>query len=82
MMNDRIMLKLAGERVEFLYNPAKGEVYDPLFPGIPIDRYVLACGHVLKHNELAHIIQDKAPTEYERKQLTEAINNFNDYGLS
>lgn len=84
-MNDRILLKLAGEQFQFLYNREKKEVYNPLFPGVPVQKIKLFCGHDIDHDTLRKIILDKIEG-YElamaKAELSEATNNFNDHGLS
>jgi len=85
MMYDRMTLRLAGEQYQFLYNRDKKEVYNPLFPGIPVHKLQLHCGHTLDHNTMAIMIAEKihnSELEHARAQLSEAINNFNDYGIS
>jgi hypothetical protein len=85
MMNDRILLRLAGEQFQFLYNRHKQEVYNALFPGIPIVNVTLHCGLSLNHDALHKIILDKIEG-YElalaKADLAAAIHNFNDYGIS
>lgn len=84
-MNDRILLKLAGEQFLFLYNREKKEVYNPLFPGIPVHKVRLFCGHEIDHATLQKIMLDKIEG-YElalaKAELAHTINNFNDHGLS
>lgn len=81
-MNDRILLRLAGEQFLFLYNKEKKEVYNPLFPGIPVHKVRLFCGQEIDHGTLEKIILDKIEG-YElalaKAELTQAIDNFNDH---
>jgi hypothetical protein len=88
MMNeslDRVLLKLAGEKIELLYNRNTREVYNPLFPGIAIYKYPTNCGHILSHNELREIVENKL-NEFElaiaKLQLNQAIEDFKDYSDS
>lgn len=83
MMNEMteatVQLKLAGERFRFLYNREKQEVYNELFPGIKIEKVYTACGHIISHDMLLKIVQDKAE-EFDlavaKAKLTEAIESF------
>lgn len=82
MMNDcydRISLNLAGERAEFKYNRANKEVYTPMFPGIPIYKITLNCGHVIDHSTLVKIIEAKIAKfelEVAKSELYNAIESF------
>lgn len=82
MMNDKIGLKIAGELVYFLFNKEKKEVYNPLFPGIPIYKFPTNCGLILTHNDLVNIIQNKI-AEFDlaiaKHELNKAIEDFKDY---
>jgi len=82
MMNDKICLKLAGEQCVFLYNKESREVYNPLFPGIPIHKFPTNCGLILDHDQLRAIIESKI-NEFElaiaKEQLNKAIADFKDY---
>ena len=85
MMNsefDKIGFKMAGEFVNFLYNIESREVYDPLFPGIRIEKFFANCGLVITHNELLNIVENKI-NEFElaiaKEQLNKAIADFKDY---
>jgi len=79
VINDQVQLRLAGETFRFLYNREKQEVYNPLFPGIKIDKVHSACGHTIPHDMLLKIVQDKAE-EFDlamaKAQLTQAIESF------
>lgn len=92
MMNDsesqlpanlsRIQLRLAGELFTFLYNTSNQEVYNPLFPGIPIERVTLACGHVLDHNTVSTIVRKKIgefELEIAKLELQKTVDSFKDY---
>jgi len=54
-----IRLNLAGKDYRYVYNPLKGEVYTEEFPGIPIERVFIACGHYLTHDQLRGVIEEK-----------------------
>jgi len=88
MMNevlDRVLLNIAGEKVEVLYNRSTKEVYNPLFPGVPIHKYPVACGFKLTHDELRTVVENKL-NEFElaiaKYQLNQAIEDFKDYSDS
>lgn len=88
MMNetlDRVLLNLAGEKVELLYNRNTKEVYNALFPGVSIHKYPTACGFQLTHDELRTLIENKL-NEFElaiaKLQLNQAIEDFKDYSDS
>lgn len=85
MMNNlysKITLKLAGEYVPFLYNSTLREVYNVMFPGVPIHRHALQCGLVLNHSQLLEIVENKI-NEFElaiaKFELDQATTNFKDY---
>lgn len=86
MMNEvigaRIMLKLAGESFQFIYNREKQEVYNVMFPGIKIEKVRTACGHSIPHDMILNMVKDKAE-EFELKlakaELNNAIKDFKDY---
>ena len=84
-MHDKIGLKIGGSLVYFLYNKDKKEVYDPLFPGIPMDHYVTNCNTIIKHDNLRSIIENKI-NEFEiaiaKYELNKAVNDFKDYSDS
>lgn len=52
-------LNLAGERVNFCYEPHTREVSLQMFPGIIVDRFPVSCGHYLTHEELRFTIETK-----------------------
>lgn len=78
----KIKLNLAGECVEFLYNSTLREVYNTMFPGVPVHQITLKCGQVLKHSQLLQIVENKI-NEFElacaKLELNLAITNFKDY---
>jgi hypothetical protein len=80
---DKLSLNLAGERVEFNYNRALKEVHNPLFPGIPIHKITLNCGHVIDNVTLVKIIEAKIAefelevAKFELYKIIESIKNDN-----
>jgi len=79
---DSVMLNLAGERVTLLYNRNSKEVYNPLFPGIAIYKYPTNCGHILSHDQLREIVENKI-NDFEiaiaKYELNKSIEDFKDY---
>jgi len=79
---DRVLLNIAGEKVELLYNRSTKEVYNLLFPGVPIHKYPVACGFQLTHNELRTMVENKI-NEFElaiaKYELNQAVEDFKDY---
>lgn len=79
---DRVCLGLAGEKMQFLFNVDKNEVYNPLFPGIKIEKVYLNCGHIVPHDILLKIVQEKSE-EFQlamaRAELAKSIKDFKDY---
>lgn len=82
ILESRVTLKLAGEQFQFLFDMDKNEVYNPLFPGIKIDRVRTACGHIIPHDMLLKIVQEKSE-EFQlamaRAELAKSIKDFKDY---
>ena len=62
MMNSswkQVSLSIAGERMEFIYDPDLDKVYPRLFPGIEIEPFTSACGMRIQPVILKRIILDK-----------------------
>jgi len=85
MMNSSysmIRLNLAGEYVDFLYCKTLREVYNTMFPGVPVHQFTLRCGQVLKQSQLLQIVENKI-NEFElaiaKHELHQATINFKDY---
>lgn len=54
-----LTLFLSGEMYHIIYNPLKDEVYNQMFPGVPIYKITLPCGSVVDQTTLAKIARDK-----------------------
>jgi hypothetical protein len=52
-------LHLGGERLDYCYDTAKGEVSTQLFPGIPIHKVTLGCGMYVTHDDIRTIVECK-----------------------
>ena len=52
-------LNLGGERLDYCYDAANGEVSTQLFPGIPIHKVTLGCGMYVTHDDIRTIVEYK-----------------------
>lgn len=52
-------LNLGGDRLDYCYNSATGEVSTQLFPGIPIHKVTLGCGFYATHDDIKTIVEYK-----------------------
>jgi len=52
-------LDIAGQRLDYCYNPINGDVSTQHFPGIPIHRVALGCGMYATHDDIRKIIEYK-----------------------
>lgn len=81
MMNKKswkyISLNLSGERYDFIYDMGKDEVYTQTFPGIPVEKFALSCGMIMKPEILKQIVMEKL-AEYQllRVQLIKTGDLF------
>ena len=63
MMNKKswkyISLNLSGERYDYIYDMGKDEIYTQMFPGIPVEKFVLSCGMLMRPEILKQIVMEK-----------------------
>jgi len=53
------ILVLAGQEYAYAYNALTDEVYTAEFPGTPVYKLYLQCGHVLDHHHIRMLVKQK-----------------------
>lgn len=54
-----ISINLAGDIYDYVYYPSTREVCTQDFPDVPVVRVILGCGHIINHDVLRQIVENK-----------------------
>jgi len=65
-----VSLNLGDQVYDYTYNRKTRTVYTQLFPGVPVFRVFLGCGHSIGHDTLVEVIEER------QKVLEELAQSF------
>lgn len=64
-----VTLQLSTGTYDYLYDPLLDTVYTALFPGVPVQKFALNCGHAVHPEDLKVIIKNKLKRLQELSEL-------------